>query len=58
MAKASSSKKIARLAASGSRKRVRNQQGLLFPVSIAIVVALGIHFGGRWLIDTIIALHS
>jgi hypothetical protein len=42
VAKASSSKKIARLAASGSRKRVRNQQGLLFPVSIAIVVALGL----------------
>jgi hypothetical protein len=42
VSKASSSKKIARLAASGSRKRVRNQQGLLFPVSIAVVIALGL----------------
>jgi hypothetical protein len=42
VSKASSSKKIARLAASGSRKRVRSQQGLLFPVSIAVVIALGL----------------
>lgn len=42
MAKGSSSKKIARLAASRGRARVRSQQGLLFPVSIAVVVALGL----------------
>jgi hypothetical protein len=37
---------------------MKRRYKILIGVAIAIVVALGIHFGGRWLIDTLIAMHS
>ncbi len=42
MGKASSSKKVARLAERGKGKRARFQGGTLFPVIIAVVVVLGL----------------
>ena len=37
---------------------MKRRYKILIGVAIAIVVALSIHLGGRWLIDAIIALHS
>ncbi len=42
MGKASSSKKVARAARAGGRNRVRSSQGRVFPMAVAIVVALGV----------------
>lgn len=41
MGKASSSKKVARLAAKGKGKKVRFQNGTLFPAVVAVVVLIG-----------------
>jgi len=40
--KASSAKKVARAAKAGGRRKVRGQQGLVFPVSVALVLLLGV----------------
>jgi hypothetical protein len=40
--KASSAKKAARVAKSSSGRRVRSQQGLVFPVALAVVLTLGL----------------
>ena len=37
---------------------MKRRYKILIGIVIAVVVALGIHFGGRWLIDMLIALHS
>ena len=42
MGKASSSKKVARAARAGGRRKVRGQRGLVFPVAIVLVAALGL----------------
>jgi hypothetical protein len=40
--KASSSKKVARAARAGGRRKVRSQRGLVFPVALGLVVLLGL----------------
>jgi hypothetical protein len=40
--KASSAKKVARASRAGGRSRVRRQSGLLFPVTLGVVVVLGL----------------
>ena len=42
MGKASSAKKAARVAKSSSGRKVRSQQGLVFPVALAVVLTLGL----------------
>ena len=42
MGKASSSKKVARAAKAGGRTKVRRQSGLVFPISLVLVLALGL----------------
>jgi hypothetical protein len=40
--KASSSKKVARAARAGGRRKVRGQRGLVFPIALAVVIVLGL----------------
>ena len=42
MGKASSSKKVARAARAGGRRKVRGQCGLVFPIALGVVVLLGL----------------
>jgi hypothetical protein len=37
---------------------MKRRYKILIGIAVAIAVALVIHFGGRWLVDTLIALHS
>ena len=42
MGKASSAKKVARASRAGGQKKVRNSQGLVFPIALGLVVFLGL----------------
>jgi hypothetical protein len=37
---------------------MKRRYKILIAIAVVIAVALVVHFGGRWLIDTLIALHS
>jgi len=37
---------------------MKRRYKILIGLAIAVAVGLAIHFGGRWLVDWVIALHS